>query len=444
MDKSNLTLLRCPYYLSGLEADIEEANDDEVLWGKLTCPTCTRSFAVKQGIPLLWLSDEECVSRNRNRYKDFVIDPATIEVWRCRERDDVENDHWLKIQSLRRFKWPALLVGAAALVLLGIGGLFGPPHLILLGVLALTAAALPVVLFWYHQLRHQYAIRHNFFVDSTRKFVELYTRQEVSERAHFGGGEQVFSDWSGAVEAGPEVGSAETRRKQAEQEEFVARKSRYLDRFFDRKGLKADISRWEVLCLGCGSPVHQEVNRFFHRHGGTLWGVDTQDYSPLSFSWLFDAQGILGNAMAIPVADDTFDCVVFTDVLEHVHDPLGALKEIRRVLKWGGHLVLTTNCRHPHHLVINPLTFGTMMLGKRFPNLLPGREVIQEWDGKVFYHTEFARAELVEMLRMAGFRSFELKTNNFFSPPEQARRFKARWCARLGLGEEFFLYAVKS
>jgi len=43
----------------------------------------------------------------------------------------------------------------------------------------------------------------------------------------------------------------------------------------------------------------------------------------------------------IPVADDTFDFILCTQVLEHVPDPVAAVKELRRVLKSSGQLFLT-------------------------------------------------------------------------------------------------------
>ena len=43
-----------------------------------------------------------------------------------------------------------------------------------------------------------------------------------------------------------------------------------------------------------------------------------------------------GDICAIPFADNTFDFVVATDVIEHVDDDFAALREIARVLKHGG------------------------------------------------------------------------------------------------------------
>jgi len=56
----------------------------------------------------------------------------------------------------------------------------------------------------------------------------------------------------------------------------------------------------------------------------------------------------------LPLDEDAFDLVWAGEVLEHVADVVGLLAEVRRVLRWGGGLVVTT----PAHgrLVVAPDT----------------------------------------------------------------------------------------
>jgi ubiquinone/menaquinone biosynthesis C-methylase UbiE len=51
---------------------------------------------------------------------------------------------------------------------------------------------------------------------------------------------------------------------------------------------------------------------------------------------------IVSDITAIPVKDASFDAVMCTEVLEHVPDPVAALKEMNRVLKPGGYLLITS------------------------------------------------------------------------------------------------------
>ena len=52
--------------------------------------------------------------------------------------------------------------------------------------------------------------------------------------------------------------------------------------------------------------------------------------------------GVLrGDATALPFADESFDAVITSEVLEHIQDDMGALAELRRVLRSGGVLAVT-------------------------------------------------------------------------------------------------------
>jgi SAM-dependent methyltransferase len=58
---------------------------------------------------------------------------------------------------------------------------------------------------------------------------------------------------------------------------------------------------------------------------------------------------LLADAYRLPFGDEAFDLVLCAEVLEHMHSPALALAEMRRVLKAGGRLLLTTPFAYPIH-----------------------------------------------------------------------------------------------
>ena len=52
-----------------------------------------------------------------------------------------------------------------------------------------------------------------------------------------------------------------------------------------------------------------------------------------------------GNIFRLPFADETYDRVICSEVMEHVHDYKGAAKELARVTKPGGKLAITIPTR---------------------------------------------------------------------------------------------------
>lgn len=93
-----------------------------------------------------------------------------------------------------------------------------------------------------------------------------------------------------------------------------------------------------VLDLGAGGCPYR--NWFSH------CVYQSQDFVALKPEQLRDYSGYgkidyVCDATAIPVQDHSFDVVLCTEVLEHVPDPAGVVREIGRILRPGGKLLLT-------------------------------------------------------------------------------------------------------
>jgi len=58
---------------------------------------------------------------------------------------------------------------------------------------------------------------------------------------------------------------------------------------------------------------------------------------------------VVGDAHNLPFGDNKFDAILCTEVLEHLHSPQVAIAEMKRVLKKGGHLILSTRFIFPIH-----------------------------------------------------------------------------------------------
>ncbi len=66
----------------------------------------------------------------------------------------------------------------------------------------------------------------------------------------------------------------------------------------------------------------------------------------LQFEGMVD---VIGNARSLPFADNSVDLVLCTDTLQYVPDAAGAVEEMRRVIKPGGALLLSTRGEYPEH-----------------------------------------------------------------------------------------------
>jgi SAM-dependent methyltransferase len=96
-------------------------------------------------------------------------------------------------------------------------------------------------------------------------------------------------------------------------------------------------ARARILDAGCGSGRNMVE---LARHG-TVAGVELSDTSVDIARARGAGEVVAGSVLEMPFDGDSFDLSVCLDVIEHLEDDLGALRELRRVLAPGGSLLVT-------------------------------------------------------------------------------------------------------
>ena len=102
----------------------------------------------------------------------------------------------------------------------------------------------------------------------------------------------------------------------------------------------------QLVDIGCGTGANLPMLREAIGPKGAVFGLD---FSPLALQWARSEGGIedgqihlsQGDALALPLRDNCADIVTMLDVLEHLSDDGTALREVQRILKPGGALVLS-------------------------------------------------------------------------------------------------------
>lgn len=126
---------------------------------------------------------------------------------------------------------------------------------------------------------------------------------------------------------------------------------------FDRLGVR---DRSRLLDLGCGGGRHAYEA---WRRGATVAALDLDELELKGVHYVVHAMSEAGelpggraggpvraDARLLPFPDGTFDCVIASEVLEHVFDDRTVIAELVRVLRPGGRMAVTVPAFWPERV----------------------------------------------------------------------------------------------
>lgn len=114
----------------------------------------------------------------------------------------------------------------------------------------------------------------------------------------------------------------------------------------------------------------------FGKYFGTIEG-------PLKEHWDYGTINIISDVTDLPLKSNTFDRILCTEVLEHVFQPISVVKELYRVTKKGGKILITAPLgsgihQEPHHYYGG---FSPYFYEKIFSDLHPQKILIKPIGG---------------------------------------------------------------
>jgi ubiquinone/menaquinone biosynthesis C-methylase UbiE len=139
----------------------------------------------------------------------------------------------------------------------------------------------------------------------------------------------------------------------------------------------------KLLDVGCYTGFFLEIAR---ERGWEAEGVELSGWAAHHAREVLKLKVFHGTLQEAKFPDEHFDVVALWDVIEHMTDPLGELKEISRVLKKDGVVVLTTMFMD---------TVPALLVGEKYPFLMKMH---------LYY---FTRKTLRKMMEKAGLQVFK-------------------------------------
>jgi SAM-dependent methyltransferase len=170
-----------------------------------------------------------------------------------------------------------------------------------------------------------------------------------------------------------------------------------------RTAMVLGFTHGRLLDIGCG---HNRLVREYRQNGGCGFGVDVHPWPNVNL--------VVADTASLPYPDSAFDTITFVACLNHIPNRFDVLCEARRLLRPGGHVILTN---------LSP-RLSRLWHAWAFWDADQHERGMKE--GEVY---GFSRGELAALLSQAGFRlvqrtpfSWGLNAVYVFEPTYHARQ----------------------
>ena len=168
-----------------------------------------------------------------------------------------------------------------------------------------------------------------------------------------------------------------------------------------------------MLNAGCGDGVY---DLYLKHNVSEIISMDINEADIRMARLLNPEKNLLycvGDMGAMPFASGSFDCAICADVIEHLQDDVGAIREMCRCLKKGGKLIMTAPSKN-FPFFYDPLNYVLNKFGKKWrigiwgwghKRLYTARE-IQRKTGLTLITTAYLSKSLVGLMENSYLNSF--------------------------------------
>jgi len=363
----------------------------------MNCINCNRTYFIIDSIPRMYISDDEIISNSKNiAFSKFIINRENIDNRIINSKIRFKSSFFISKILTTLFISLGWISFLSCISLLFFSSYLNYPVLMIFDIpLYIYLLTFALLFFIIDYLRYRTKAKINY-LNNLQILTKLFNQQKLSEHdIRF-----LIKD---------EDKRASYTNEFRRQKEYTKYKGKKI------ASLLHNINGKTALNVGCGGKLHKLTSKPYFDQGYDMIGVDISEEYLKEFTQTFDTDGISANAMALPFKNNHFDLVNFTDIIEHLHHPFLGLTEAQRVLKKNGIIILTTENRcYFSWQCINPLIFTEKIISLYYDNILPPRDILGQWMGFNFYHTEFSKNEIIELLNVSGFEILSLETQFLF------------------------------